>query len=51
MGREVVVVVVALGVEGVVAASSRPVAGPVALPAVVAVAVELRRALVVLVVL
>lgn len=49
MGREVVVV--ALGVVGVVAASYRPVAGPVALPAVVAVAEELRRALVVLVVL
>lgn len=50
MGREVVVV--ALGVVGVVAAaSSHPVAGPVALPAVMAVAVELRRALVVLVVL
>ncbi len=56
MGGEVVVmvvVVVALGVMGVVAPSSHPLPGPLALPAValVAVAVELRRALVVLVVL
>lgn len=51
MGGEVVVV--ALGVMRVVTTSSHPLPGPLALPhvALVAVAVELRRALVVLVVL
>lgn len=50
MGGEVVV---ALGVMGVVAPSSHPLPGPLTLPAVtlVAVTVQLRRALVVLVVL
>ena len=54
MGGEVVVVVVgALGVMGVVAPSSHPLPGTFTLPGVtlMAVAVELRRALVVLVVL
>lgn len=52
-GEVVVVVVVALGVMGVVAPSSHPLPGSLALPAValVAAAVQLRRALVVLVVL